>query len=120
MPIPLLNSKVNSDCGAGRLAMISQYSKIRLNLYSLRNLTPANPTSEFHQPLTKTAQTLGYEALSVRASLCKVDSYYNPWIAHCQVIHCVVVWRDKGDRILIFDLVPPFSPIATTFVISIL
>jgi ABC-type bacteriocin/lantibiotic exporter with double-glycine peptidase domain len=96
--------------------MISQYSKIRLNLYSLRNLTLANPPTEFHQSLTETAQTLGYEALLGRGSLSKVDSYYNPWIAHCQVIHCVVVWRDKGDRILIL----PFSSIATTFVISIL
>ncbi|MEH2227630.1 MAG: hypothetical protein V7L03_31510 [Nostoc sp.] len=82
----------------------------------MRNLTPVNFTGAFHQPLVEAVQTSGCEALSVSSASSKLDSYYNPWIAHCQIIHCVVVWRDKGDRILI----PPFSSIATTFVISIL
>ncbi|MEA5626896.1 cysteine peptidase family C39 domain-containing protein [Nostoc sp. UHCC 0251] len=40
------------------------------------------------------------EALAVRASLSKLDSYYNPWVANWQEIHYMVVWRVKGDRIL--------------------
>lgn len=40
------------------------------------------------------------EALAVRASLSKLDSYYNPWVANWQEIHYIVVWRVKGDRIL--------------------
>ncbi|MBD2561289.1 MULTISPECIES: hypothetical protein [Nostoc] len=40
------------------------------------------------------------EVLAVRASLSKLDSYYNPWIANWQEIHYPVVWRVKGDRTL--------------------
>ncbi len=40
------------------------------------------------------------EALAVRASLSKLDSYYNPWVAHWQVIYYLLVWRVQGDRIL--------------------
>ncbi|MEH2290857.1 hypothetical protein [Nostoc sp.] len=36
--------------------MISQYYDIRLNLYDLRNLVLANPTSTFFQPLAEIAQ----------------------------------------------------------------
>ncbi|MFN6480657.1 hypothetical protein [Nostoc sp. DedQUE07] len=37
--------------------MISQHWCIRLNPYSLRNLTPVNFTGAFHQPLVEAAQT---------------------------------------------------------------
>ncbi|WP_445630047.1 hypothetical protein [Nostoc sp. DSM 114167] len=37
--------------------MISQHWCIRLNPYSLRNLTPVNLTGAFHQPLLEAAQT---------------------------------------------------------------
>ncbi|MBW4427672.1 MAG: hypothetical protein KME50_25325 [Nostoc desertorum CM1-VF14] len=40
------------------------------------------------------------EMLVVRASLSEVDSYYNPWVAHWQVIYYLLVWRVQGDRIL--------------------
>ncbi|MBD0390407.1 MAG: hypothetical protein ICV54_28900 [Nostoc sp. C3-bin3] len=40
------------------------------------------------------------EMLVVRASLSKVDSYYNSWIAYWQVIYYLLVWRVQGDRIL--------------------
>ncbi|WP_323374573.1 cysteine peptidase family C39 domain-containing protein [Nostoc commune] len=74
-----------ADCGAVYLAMINQYCGIHLNLYTLRNFA----TGAFLQGLTEAAQTLRYEALLVRASLSKLDSYYNPWIARWQVIHYV-------------------------------
>ncbi len=38
------------------------------------------------------------EALAVRASLSKLDSYYNPRVANWQEIHYIGVWL-KGDRI---------------------
>ncbi|MEH2083202.1 MAG: hypothetical protein V7K89_25480 [Nostoc sp.] len=37
--------------------MISQHWGIRLNPYSLRNLTPVNLTGAFHQTLLEAAQT---------------------------------------------------------------
>ncbi|MEH2282295.1 MAG: cysteine peptidase family C39 domain-containing protein [Nostoc sp.] len=86
----------------------------------MRNLALVDRTGASFEPLAEPAQTSGYEALSVRASLSKLDSYYNPWIADWQEIHCVVVWRDKGDRILISELLPLFSATTTAFIISIL
>jgi hypothetical protein len=41
--------------------------------------------------LVEAAQTLGYEVLPTRASLNKLDSYCNPWIAYWQGIH---YWQD--------------------------
>lgn len=84
--------------------MISQDWGIHLNLYTLCKLVRVDRRRVSVQGLAKAAKTLIYEALSVRASLTKLDSYYNPWIADWQVIHYVVVWRVKGDRVLICDL----------------
>ncbi|ODG98696.1 hypothetical protein A4S05_07970 [Nostoc sp. KVJ20] len=81
--------------------MISQYWSLCLNLYTLPQLARVDHRRVSLQGLAKVAQTLGYEALLVRASLSKPDSYYNPQIAHWQEIHYIVVWRVKGDRILI-------------------
>ncbi|MEH1818197.1 MAG: cysteine peptidase family C39 domain-containing protein [Nostoc sp.] len=67
--------------------MINQYWGIRLNLYNLRNLD----TGAFLQGLAGLAQTLEYEALSVKQSINKLDSNYNPWMANWQEIHYVVI-----------------------------
>ncbi len=83
--------------------MISQYSCIRLNLYNLLNLARVYFTDASLQDLAEVAQTLRYEGVLVRKSLINLDSYYNPSIANWQVIHHVVVWIDKCDRILISD-----------------
>ena len=83
--------------------MISQYWDIRLNHYNLRNLARVDRRGGSLQALAEVAQTLVYEMLLVRASLSKLDSYYNPWVAHWQGIDYIVVWRVKGDRILISD-----------------
>lgn len=83
--------------------MISQYWDIRLNRYNLRNLARGDCRGGSLQGLAETAQTSGYEVLLVRASLSKLDSYYNPWVTHWQGIDYIVVWRVKGDHILISD-----------------
>ncbi|MEH2140894.1 cysteine peptidase family C39 domain-containing protein [Nostoc sp.] len=100
---PFIQQQSLSDCGAAYLAMISQYWDIRLNHYNLRNLARVGLRGGSLQALAKAAQTLGYEVLLVRANFSKLDSYYNPWVAHWQEIDYIVVWRVKGDRILISD-----------------
>lgn len=82
--------------------MTSQYCHIRLNHYNLRNLAQVGRRGAFLQALAEAAQALRYEVLLVRANLSKLDSYYNPWVAHLQGIDYIVVWL-KGDRILISD-----------------
>ncbi|AFY32104.1 cysteine peptidase family C39 domain-containing protein [Calothrix sp. PCC 7507] len=100
---PFIQQQSSSDCGAACLAMISQYWGKRLSLNTLRNLARVDRLGASLQGLAAAAQTLGYDALPVRASLSKLESYSNPWIAHWQGIHYVVVWQVKGDRILIAD-----------------
>ncbi|WP_226889531.1 cysteine peptidase family C39 domain-containing protein [Nostoc sp. MG11] len=88
---PLIQQQNSPDCSATYLAMVSQYWDTRLSLNSLRNLAAVKRMGAFLQDLAEAAQTLGYEVLSVRASLSKLDSYYNLWIVHWQGIYYVVV-----------------------------
>ncbi len=53
--------------------------------------------------LTKAAESLGFQASPVRASLSRLVAQTNPWIAHWEGNHYVVVYRCQGDRILIAD-----------------
>lgn len=101
--IPFIQQQSSSDCGAASLAMISAYWGKRLSLNTLRNLARTDRMGASLQALADAAQALGYEALPVRASLSKMESQMNPWIAHWQGIHYVVVWKVKGDRVLICD-----------------
>ncbi|MBW4588123.1 peptidase domain-containing ABC transporter [Aetokthonos hydrillicola Thurmond2011] len=101
--IPFIQQQSSSDCGAASLAMISLYWGKRFSLNNLRNLTRTDRRGASLQALADAAQTLGYHALPVRASLDRVELQINPWIAHWQGIHYVVVWRIDGDRVLICD-----------------
>jgi len=102
-PYPFIQQQSSSDCGAACLAMISLYWGKRLSLNALRNLARTDRTGASLQALADAAQTLGYDALPVRASLNKVELRTNPWIAHWQGIHYVVVWKVKGDHVLVSD-----------------
>ncbi|MFK0733170.1 MAG: cysteine peptidase family C39 domain-containing protein [Gloeotrichia echinulata GP01] len=102
-PYPFIAQQSLSDCGAACLAMITQYWGKRLSLNTLRNLARVDRRGASVHSLAAAAETVGYDVLTVRASLSKLDSYDNPWIAHWQGIHYIVVWRVKGDRILICD-----------------
>ncbi|MEA5505599.1 cysteine peptidase family C39 domain-containing protein [Halotia wernerae UHCC 0503] len=100
---PFIQQQSSSDCGTACLAMVSQYWGKRLSLSTLRNLARVDRTGASLQGLATAAQSLGYDVLPVRGSLNKLESHHNPWIAHWQGIHYIVVWKIKGDRILISD-----------------
>ncbi|HIK06998.1 MAG TPA: ATP-binding cassette domain-containing protein [Trichormus sp. M33_DOE_039] len=100
---PFIQQQSLSDCGVACLAMISQYWGKRLSFPTLRKLAQVDRLGATLESLAATAQTLGYDVLPVRASLNKLEWQTNPWIAHWQGIHYIVVWQIKGDRILISD-----------------
>lgn len=100
---PFIQQQSSSDCGAACLAMISLYWGKRFSLNKLRNLAQTDRMGASLSSLADAAETLGYDALPVRASLSKLELQPNPWIAHWQGIHYVVVWRVKGDRVLLCD-----------------
>ena len=100
---PFIEQQSSSDCGAACLAMISQYWGKRLSLNYLRNLAAVGRAGASLKNLAKAAERLGYMASPVRASLSRLVEQNKPWIAHWQGDHYIVVYRLKGDRLLIAD-----------------
>ena len=100
---PLILQQSSSDCGAACLAMISQYWGKRFSLNYLRDIADVGRAGATLKNLAAAAETLGFHARPVRASLAKMQEQNNPWIAHWQGIHYVVVYKCKGSRFLIAD-----------------
>lgn len=101
---PFIEQQSSSDCGAACLAMISQYWGKRFTLNYLRELAGVGRSgASLTGGLAKAAESLGFHAVPVRASLSKLEERKNPWIAHWEGIHYIVVYRCKGDRLLIAD-----------------
>jgi ATP-binding cassette subfamily B protein len=92
-----------SDCGTTCLAMISQYWGRRLSLNFLRSLAGVRRSGASLKGLAKAAESLGYQARPVRASINRLIEQKNPWIAHWQGDHYVVVYQTRGNRFLIAD-----------------
>ncbi len=100
---PFIQQQSTADCGATCLAMIGQYWGKRFSLNSLRNLAGVGRAGASLKGLATAAESLGFRASPVRASLSRLADQTNPWIAHWQGDHYVVVYRVNGDRIRIAD-----------------
>jgi ATP-binding cassette, subfamily B, bacterial HlyB/CyaB len=100
---PFIEQQSASDCGAACLAMISQYWGKRLSLHYLRNLLGVGRSGASLKNLAQGAESIGYSARPVRASLSNLIKEKNPWIAHWQGDHYIVVYRSQGDRLLVAD-----------------
>ncbi|MDJ0674146.1 MAG: cysteine peptidase family C39 domain-containing protein [Calothrix sp. MO_167.B42] len=100
---PFVQQQTTSDCGAACLAMVSQYWGKRFSLNTLCRLARVDETGSSLAGLLAAAKTLGYESLAVKGSLGELASLADPWIAHWQGIHYVVVWKVAGNRVLISD-----------------
>jgi ATP-binding cassette subfamily B protein len=100
---PFIAQQSSADCGITCLAMIGQYWGKRFSLNELRNLADVKRTGISLKRLATTAESLGFHAQPVRASLGRLAEQSQPWIAHWQGDHYVVVYRVRGDRILIAD-----------------
>lgn len=100
---PCILQQSSSDCGAACLASIGQYWGKRFSLNSLRNLAGVSRAGASLKSLATAAESLGFHAQPVRASLSRLAERGNPWIAHWQGIHYVVVYRIKGNRVFIAD-----------------
>ncbi len=100
---PFIRQQSASDCGATCLSMIAQYWGKRFSLNFLRELANVGRAGASLKSLAIAAEKLGFHARPVRASLGRVLEQQNPWIAHWQGDHYVVVYPKKGKRILIAD-----------------
>ena len=100
---PFIEQQSSSDCGAACLAMVSHYWGKRFSINSLRELAGIGRSGASLKSLAKAAESLGYEARPVRASLSSLVDQSNPWIAHWQGDHYVVINKIKGDRVWVAD-----------------
>ncbi|MGA1623570.1 MAG: ABC transporter transmembrane domain-containing protein, partial [Synechocystis sp.] len=100
---PFIEQQSAADCGAACLAMLSQYWGKRLSLNFLRTLTGVGRSGATLKNLARAAESIGYQTRPVRASLNHLLDQKNPWIAHWQGDHYIVVYRRKGDRLLVAD-----------------
>lgn len=99
---PFIQQQSTTDCGAACLGMISDYWGRKYRLHFLREVAGTGRSGASLNRLAKAAESLGFQARPVRASLQPLRDQ-PPWIAHWQGHHYVVVYRCQGDRILIAD-----------------
>jgi ATP-binding cassette, subfamily B, bacterial HlyB/CyaB len=100
---PFIDQQSSSDCGAACLAMIGLYWGERFSLNWLRNLAGIGRSGASLKNLATAAEQIGFQARPVRASLSRLAEQTQPWIAHWEGDHYVVVYRIKGDRVWVGD-----------------
>ena len=100
---PFIRQQSSSDCGIACLAMISSYWGKRLPIYFLRELADVGRAGASLKNLGKTAERIGFLARPVRASLSRLEKQTNPWIAHWQGNHYIIVYQTRGNKITIAD-----------------
>jgi HlyB family type I secretion system ABC transporter len=100
---PFIEQQSSSDCGAACLAMVGLYWGERFSLNTLRNLAGIGRSGASLKNLAAAAEQIGFQARPVRASLGRLADQAQPWIAHWQGDHYVVVYDVKGDKILVAD-----------------
>jgi ATP-binding cassette, subfamily B, bacterial HlyB/CyaB len=107
--VAFIQQQSSSDCGVACLAMISQYWGKRYPLHQLREWAKVGRSGATLRNLANTAEKLGFMARPVRASLGKMTDQRNPWIAHWQGEHYVVVSRIRGNKLVLVD--PALGPL---------
>lgn len=100
---PFIQQQSSSDCGIACIAMIGQYWGNRLSLNRLRELAQVGRSGAWLKNLAMAAEQVGFQARPVRGSLSRLAEQKNPWIAHWEGNHYVVVYRIKRNRVLIAD-----------------
>ncbi|WP_421655040.1 ABC transporter transmembrane domain-containing protein [Leptothermofonsia sp. ETS-13] len=106
---PFVEQQSSSDCGVACLSMIGLYWGKRMSINALRNLANVGRSGTSLKNLAKAAEQVGFNAQPVRANLPPLLEHPNPWIAHWEGDHYVVVYRIRGNpadpncRILIAD-----------------
>ncbi|MDJ0732802.1 MAG: peptidase domain-containing ABC transporter [Nostocaceae cyanobacterium] len=100
---PFIQQQSTSDCGPTCLTMIGQYWGKRLSINLLRNLCGVGRAGASLKSLAVAAEKVGFQARPVRASLNRLVDQKQPWIAHWEGNHYVVVYRIKGNRVILSD-----------------
>jgi subfamily B ATP-binding cassette protein HlyB/CyaB len=100
---PWIEQQSSSDCGAACLAMITRYWGKQIPIYVLREHANVGRAGATLKSLAKASELLGFQARPVRASLNRMAEQPNPWIAHWDGSHYVVVYKVTNQRVMIGD-----------------
>ncbi len=100
---PCVKQQSSSDCGAACLATIGQYWGKSWSLNHLRNLSGVGRSGASLKGLARAGESLGFHVRPVRASLSRLEDQKNPWVAHWQGDHYIVVCWVKRRQVLIAD-----------------
>ncbi len=100
---PFIQQQSTADCGAACLAMVAQYWGKRLNMNMLRNVALVGRSGASLKSLAAAAENIGFQARPVKASFNRLANQINPWIAHWQGDHYIVVYRKNKKSVLIAD-----------------
>ncbi len=100
---PFIEQQSSSDCSVACLAMIAAYWGGRYPLHQLRSLAKVGRSGASLRNLAAAAETIGFQASPVRASLDRLAAIKSPWIAHWEGEHYVVVYQIRGSQVIIAD-----------------
>lgn len=100
---PFFAQQSASDCGAACLAMVGRYWGKRFSINRLRDLANVNRSGSSLRCLAVAAESIGFLARPVKASLDKLEQQTLPAIAHWEGKHYVVVYAITKNRVIVAD-----------------
>jgi len=100
---PFIQQQSTADCGPACLAMISRYWGKKFNINILRNISNVGRGGASLRSLANAAESIGFQARPVRASLNRIANQKHPWIAHWQGDHYIVVYRVRKNCVIVSD-----------------
>jgi ATP-binding cassette, subfamily B, bacterial HlyB/CyaB len=100
---PWIEQQSSSDCGAACLAMLCSYWGNPMPIHILRERANVGRSGASLKGLANAAEDIGFHARPVRANLVRMAEQTNPWIAHWEGMHYVVVYQIKRDQVILAD-----------------
>ena len=109
---PFFQQQSAADCGAACLVMVGRYWGKRFSINRLREVANVDRNGASLRSLATAAESIGFTARPVKASLDKLAEQNLPAIVHWEGKHYIVVYEVKGDRIIVAD--PAISQLSLT------
>jgi ATP-binding cassette, subfamily B, bacterial HlyB/CyaB len=100
---PWIEQQSSSDCGAACLAMLCSYWGSPIPIHVLRERANVGRSGASLKGLANAAENVGFHARPVRANLVRMAEQTDPWIAHWEGMHYVVVYQIRGDQVILAD-----------------
>jgi HlyB family type I secretion system ABC transporter len=100
---PFVQQQSAVDCGVACMVMIGRFWGKRLSLNALREVAQVDQSGATLKGLVRAADTVGFAARPVKASLDQLAKQALPAIVHWEGKHYVVVYEIKSNGVVIAD-----------------